>query len=120
MKGGEVVFLTEKGQLLRSGIDDDGNYNISKVPTGTVKIGVVPVEGMPGVPAPKGPGGGRPSGIGGLPKEGGPPAEFRDIYKPKEADPKLKDFPAKYKNPEESGLSYEFPGGKQTYPIDLK
>src|SRR5262249_42747738 len=122
LNAGEILFLTEKGQLLRSTIDPEGNYSISKVPAGTVKIGVLPA--MQGPPAPtvmRGgpPGSGRPPEIP-LPKEGGPPPEFRDAFKPKAADPKLKDFPQKYKEPETSGLTYSASGGSQTYPIELK
>jgi hypothetical protein len=126
LHAGEVLFLAENGQLLRSPIDPEGNYSISKVPAGTVKIGVYPP--LQGAPMPTGarggpgggPGPGRP--IGGLPKEGGPPPEIRENYgKPQgPVDPNLKDFPAKYRDPETSELTFSASGGTQTYPIELK
>jgi hypothetical protein len=120
--GGEVLFLSEKGQLLRSPIDEEGNYHIRAVPAGSVKIAVMPPQGG-GMPSPKMRGGQPPGGrqVGGLPKEGGPPPEIREQFgKGQATDPALKDFPAKYRTPEESGLTYTATTGTQTYPIELK
>jgi hypothetical protein len=128
LTGGKVVFTTEKGKAVEGPIDDDGNYTVKGVPTGTARVTVLPNE------APKlAPGGGPPGrpGAGGPPKDRmlGPPKDtpmpddvrkkFESFNKPGGSDPALKDFPAKYKTPDESGLTLDVKSGEQEYNIPL-
>jgi hypothetical protein len=120
--GGKVQFKTEKGKSYLGTIKEDGSYTVEKVPAGPVTITVEPNE---------------PPKLGTTPGFRGPPKDRMNFGPPKDApipeearkafDPRgqsgqkfIKDFPAKYKDPEKSGLTYTVTGGDQTHDIPLK
>lgn len=140
LKGGTITFL---GPYTYSAeIKLDGSYEITKMYSGSYRVGVetesvkVASEGSGpyGSSAFKGPPGMKlPTKGSQLPKEAtSPPAEKLPVdpgafgySQPKpnpDYDPSKRyvAIPKKYANPNESGLTYDFPGGVQTYNLDLK
>lgn len=126
--GGQVRFLTANGKSYVGEIQEDGSYTVEGVPTGPAKVSVKPNEP---VPTPGGGGGpGRPP-FGGPPRDRkiqfGPPAgsnvpeEAKKGFNPNKPGQKfVKNFPANYKDPEKSGLTYTVEKGEQSYNIPLK
>lgn len=121
LHGGQVILQAENGKTYSGSIDENGNYTITKVPPGTMKVSVRPIE-RPKIEAGQGPfRGGPPKGIG-IPKGHEVPEGMKEAYenlnKPGQQAPK--GFPEKYKDPKESGLTYTVTSGEQTYNIPLK
>ena len=100
LSSGTVLFVGPDGTTRGfSAIAADGTYRIEKVPVGPVKIAVVSEPRVPpGLANARGPG----------PQ---PPDQMRNDYIP---------IPARYKDPEHSGLRYTVEGGKQTQDILLQ
>ena len=125
--GTKLIFYHEKSdRSFPTEVSSDGTYSIEKLPTGTVKIAVQPVEGTGyagGAGASQGankkektaisfgPSGGSdviapPGGLGGPLAQGTGPKSVVQI------DPKFKD-------PKTTTLSVEVTGGKQPHDIDV-
>jgi hypothetical protein len=108
-----VTFVTEQDKALTSPIDGQGNYKITDVPPGDVKITVY-VPAPPKLPSAFTKGGGKgyappgvlPEGIELTPKQG-KSSTLRQI------DPKYSDVAT-------SGLKLTVTGGSQDHTIDLK
>lgn len=112
--GGIVTFVPEHGGAFNATIDREGNYSVAGIPPGAVKIAVSPDpvagRGNNGIEVPSDM---KPEGVdlsqtslGSRPNQGG-----------RLAPPPL---PAKYANPDESGLTYTVESGRQSHDIDLK
>jgi hypothetical protein len=123
--GGMVLFLHETKGAFSSPIKEDGTYQITNVPSGAVKVAVVP----PSAPV--------------ADKWRGPAPSEADLAKAEEGQPKdqpkisreaLKEkmgvrptapkgkavhIPDKYGNPDQSGQTYTVIAGPQTHDITL-
>ena len=100
LTAGTVGFISKSGQVGVGRIDADGNFEIPNAPVGDVKISVqVPAQPPGGNAKP-------PAGIPDTRPQGG-------AAKP------IVPIPAKYGNPETSGLTYTVQKGEQTHDIDL-
>jgi hypothetical protein len=124
MPGGMVIFIHERKGAFSAQIKEDGSYKIADVPSGAVKIGVLPPavvksawHGAPPTDADL------EKLQAGLPKE--QPRISNEALKEKmgirPAPPKGKavHLPEKYGDPEQSGLTYTVIGGPQTHDINL-
>jgi hypothetical protein len=117
VKGGEIVFFNqEDGHAYSGAIDQDGNYTISKLPPGPVKITIQPAA------APKMTGGfmrGAPEGAMKGPPQGMMPEGVKNPYEgATEGD--FTKLPEKYKNEKMTDLEYIVIAGDQEHNIDLK
>jgi len=102
---GNVIIVSEDGKATARGtIQPDGKYEVTKAPTGKVKVGV-------SNPPPAGAPGGQP--LSGSPNdpETKQAAALAAAYVPS---------PDTYTNPEKSGLTFEVPSGGKTIDIDLQ
>lgn len=141
LKGGTVTFL---GPYTYSAeIKLDGSYEVPKMYSGSYRIGVETesIRGESDAVGPyasgaatKGPPGMKlPVKGGQIPKDAATPPTSKlpvdpsafGYSQPKaSAETDIKSrfvrIPKKYADPNESGLTYEFPGGTQTHNIDLK
>jgi hypothetical protein len=99
---GFVTFLVENGAPVHSDIRSDGSYRMEKVPVGLVKIGVQTKAAEDAL------------------KSVGMPRKKEDFGKMKEAVSEGTQIPAKYTDPNQSGLSYTVVKGPQQHDIDLK
>jgi hypothetical protein len=100
LPNGIVQFYGPDGKPAAAGDIFEGNYTAPKVPYGVNKVTVTTNAG------PAGPGSLPPApsaGLGNMPGSAAPVA-----------------IPAKYKDPEQSGLSVDVKSGRQTYNIDLQ
>lgn len=127
---GRILFYDAQGHSVESTISEDGNYKITKAPTGTVKVAIVtPKKDPSGGGAGPGPGGmrgGPPGGRSGPPAGAAPPKGVL----PEGVDPSIFDrgaktknaveVPAKYGDPEKSGLTLTVSGGSQQKDWDLE
>ena len=98
---GTVTFVPEDGQAQTCSIEPDGGYSVSKVPIGPCTIAVTsgqPSRGMWNLQT-------RQPAEGGVPP-GQPPPFIR--------------IPPRYNDPQQSGLTYDVPAGRQLHDIELK
>jgi hypothetical protein len=106
LKGGNVYFTTADNKTEMSQIDEDGSYTIPQVPPGPVKISVETAS---------------------LKKTGsrksyGPKDIAPGTYTPPdptEAKRRYVEIPARYEDPQQSGLTYTVTRGSQTHDINL-
>jgi hypothetical protein len=116
LHGGTVTFYGpgENGWTKTSTISDDGSYKLDHVPTGsaritvetkTAKVNPQAKQKMPKMPKDK-------------PPEGLEHSPFGQMQK-QSAD-KFVEIPEKYKDPNQSGLTYEIKNGKQEHNINLE
>jgi hypothetical protein len=108
-----VTILTEDDKAFVGNIDGQGNYSISKVPQGKVRIGVS--VGAPGAGA---------ADFAGKTKAMGPPpgAMPEGVPNPytKVGEPvKTENIPQKYKDPKTSGLTFTVSQPNETYNIQI-
>jgi hypothetical protein len=115
LTGGTVTFFGAENRVVGSvPISDEGDYSMANVPVGPVKITVaappIIIGDTAGTPPPlsKGKGGKR-----------GSKNEAKKRTKMRESLPRV-EVPAKYKMPEQSGLTYTVEPGKQVHAIGLK
>jgi hypothetical protein len=101
LTSGLVTFVPEKGAAVYSPIDAEGKYRVENVPLGLAKISVG--EGNAGnqeaPPKPRNPGG------------------MTEFMVPKN---KGLNIPAKFKDPEASGITHQVEQGTRERDIDLK
>ncbi|HEY7426348.1 MAG TPA: carboxypeptidase-like regulatory domain-containing protein [Gemmataceae bacterium] len=115
LPGGAVTFFGAENRVVgSSAISPEGNYSIAKVPAGPVKITVTVVD----VPAQLSKDKSNFSGKAPPPPEGADPNAPK--WKPQQHSPNPVGIPAKYKMPDQSGLTYTVQPGPQEHPIDLK
>lgn len=100
LTAGTVGFVAKGGRVAVGQIDADGNYEIPDAPAGEVKISVQVPSALPGATVKP------PPGIPDTRPKGG-------AAKP------IVPIPAKYGNPETSGLTYTVQPGEQTHDITL-
>ncbi len=117
LKGGFITFLGP--QTYSADIKLDGSYEIPKMVSGTYRIGI-DTEAFKFDPTSKLPKEAKAPPIHKLPVD---PSKFGySVPNPSaEYDPAKRyvKIPSKYKDPNQSGLTYDFPGGTQTYNIEL-
>jgi len=121
LPGGIVTFLTKDNHSVSATIQEDGTYEITKVPTGSVTICVETESLNPVMP---------PAQAGmGVRKEQGfiMPESMRGRVPKEMARPeeppltgKYVKIPKKFTDPEQSGLTYVVQRGKQVHDIELK
>ena len=111
--GGTVDFMTVAGgHVVHGNIDRDGNFTVSKVPPGMVKIAV-----HAAVPPPAPPGGmKRPAG--GPMQMPAASTMMEGADRPLDPSEYVK-VPEKYTDIENSGLTYDVTPGPQTHDIDM-
>ena len=108
LTSGAVIFHGADGRIESGNIDHLGNYVIARAPAGPVKVAVVAGGGESASeggkaggkfekPSPKHPGAGS-----------APPAPNRKVL-----------IPEKYRNPDQSGLTYTVTPGTQTFNLNL-
>jgi hypothetical protein len=109
---GTVVMVPAEGQAV-TGIIKDGHYEVKGIVKGMVKIAVQTTESAA-----------VNRSVQRIPKGMGPPKELGldpAIYDPSaQRQVKSMRIPEKYRDPEQSGLTYTVKGGKQEFNIDLK
>jgi hypothetical protein len=105
LPGGAVTFVTgssDKGKAFTGLVRADGTYELKDIPVGEVRVAVItePAQPFPRPPASK------------------PP---KDARKPAEEGraPRHINIPAKYANPDTSGIIYRVIGGSQEFNIQL-
>ncbi len=123
LPGGAVTFYTPKG-VLSTQISEDGSYSLSGIPTGTSKITVAtaPPRGMRVSPRMQPMLKDIKSGkiqLSPEEKEKLPPAMKSALEEPPPAQGNYVPLPAKYGDPEQSGLACTVTGGSQTHNIEL-
>lgn len=112
IQAGSITFMDEKGKVGYGQITD-GKYQIDKAPLGEVKIGVQSSSG--------GGGGAAASAMAkskGMPKDlpaGVDPNVFKKAFEKGTGVT----IPAKYSDPQTSGLTYTVKQGQQTHNIDI-
>jgi len=106
LTSGAVVFHGPNGQSDSGNIDAQGNYTVSQAPIGPVKVTVDP--GPARLPPPRNTGPRKESKHPGE-KEGAPPPP----------PPRRVVIPEKYKDPNQSGLTFTVTGGQQTFDIKV-
>lgn len=120
--GGTVFILPSKGGSVSGAIKEDGTYSIAKVPSGPAKVTVETESVKPASAAPA-QARGDASFYSKMPK---PPADLAkgDVtIGPSLSRGDAKRYvpiPAKYNDPDQSGLSLTVKGGKNSFDIDLK
>jgi len=99
-RGGTVAFLDAEGNVVRAAIGENGNYRVAGLAPGAAKVGVVGHARVPaGFRLQDGPNPGAPA------------------PRPEPEDGPV--IPARYKNPDKSGLTYEVRAGEQEHDIKL-
>jgi hypothetical protein len=111
VKGGRVVFASEKGPSVLAVIGEDGSYTAEHVPVGNVKIAVQ--TKYLGVAAGMGKAGAPPKDAG------GPDGQKPGKLSPEEAARKFVAIPSSYEDAETSGLTYTVRGGSQEHDLVL-
>jgi len=121
LKGGQVVLLPADGvgPPASARIGTDGTFTLEKVSIGAKKVMVQTSHLRPKA---FGRGGGKPYE---KPKDAaaGEGGGGQHDYKPPDLSEDSKNYvaiPARYEDPDQSGLTFEATGGKQDLPIDLK
>jgi hypothetical protein len=110
VKGGDIALIPDTGGIVRSTIEPDGSYTITKAPLGSAKVTVDTKALRPVSPkAMKGPYANAKAPQEVLPKsaKGGDASHYVAI-------------PPRYADPEKSGLSVEVKNGKNEQNIDLQ
>jgi hypothetical protein len=110
LKGGNVTFLTKDKKVSRlAEIQEDGSYEIEKMPLGEAQIAINTAVLRPmqntrrNVP---------PKGV--EPPAGYQPPDFAETAK------RYVPIPPQYADPDKAGLTYTVLAGKQVYDIQLK
>jgi len=109
LKGGNVAFITSKGQSISSPIGEDGKYTVEKVPVGDAKI-TVETETLN--PARK---------MGGR-KYSPPPSASGSTYTPPDPTAQAKRYvpiDPKFGEQGTTPLTYTVKGGNQTFEITV-
>jgi hypothetical protein len=115
LPGGAVTFFGAENRVVgSSSVSAEGDYSMVKVPAGPVKITVTVMD----VPVQFSKDKGNIAGKVPSPPEGANPELPK--WKPQQRSPNPVSIPAKYKMPDQSGLTYTVQPGKQEYSIDLK
>jgi hypothetical protein len=99
---GGITFYGAGGWAGSSNISPEGAYRIDKVPVGEVKVAVVSSQPKAGKPSSK-----------------ATPEHPKAAGEAKAPAGKPVALPPKYKDPEQSGLSYDIKAGAQTIDIPL-
>lgn len=103
LPGGTVTFVPEAGAPVHAEIQSDGSYRMSNAPLGPVKIGVQTKSAQK------------------APSSSSMPRNPKDFEKFKSAMMNTESLiPAKYTDPNNSGLTYTVTKGKQQHDIELK
>jgi hypothetical protein len=102
---GTVKFHRADGEVWYGSIHGEGQFTVDDAPLGPVRITVQTHDATPRLPQ---------SGV--APKQ---PAELAP-RKEDRRDARAVPIPARYREPEKSGLTYTVRGGSQTHDIDLK
>lgn len=128
LKGGSVTFVSTEGrQSFAAGIGEDGTYSVPNIRGGEYKVCVETDSQKPPPDVMIGPGMKMPPVAKG--KFGPPPdAPVPEGYTPSDpasaaaalAAKRYVKIPDQYKDPNTTTLTYTFPGGNQTFDIDLK
>ena len=108
---GAVIFHGADGRSDSGNIDAEGKYVVAQAPVGVVKVTVDTGPARPVTP---------PKIVG--PKRDDPakhPGEKAEGNSGKGPPRKAIVVPEKYKDPDQSGLSFKVTGGKQTYDVKL-
>ena len=108
VKGGVVTFLGANSWTGNSAISEDGSYSIAQVPKGKVQITVDTRALKPNPMAAKMPGP-PPGTYNPNAQNGTTPSADRYVA-----------IPDKYADKDQSGLSFESQGGKQTFDIKME
>jgi hypothetical protein len=112
LPAGAVIIHGANGKVQSGPISADGTYAIYKAPVGDVKIAVVTPKPPPPQPAAT-PGMKRSKG-GGRKHPGA-----AEAHPPPPVD-KFVPIPERYKDPEQSGLTFTLKSGSQTIDLDLQ
>lgn len=113
LKGGNVIFASEKGQSLLAPIGEDGTYTIQNVPVGEAKIAVKTKHlGIVAAMA-------KMKGAGGPPQDTSGGVGAPKKLTPEEAVRRFVAIPAQYEDTETSGLTFTVKGGSQSHDIPL-
>lgn len=107
LKGGNVTFVDSNKQSYLAEIQEDGSYEIEKIPPGEAKISVETESLKP------------PNA---MVLKNRPPAAEEGGYKPPDYAARAKRFvpiPPQYSDPEHSSLTYTVKSGKQEHDIKL-
>jgi len=110
LPAGTVIFVTQAGGGFSANIRD-GEYRVERLPEGPAKIAV-------STPA-------NTAHLKGLIAKMQPPPEMRKKARPDQpaeeppADVPTVQIPARFQDPEKSGLTYTVKSGSQKYDIDL-
>jgi len=99
---GVVMFIGSHDNATGS-IDASGNYIVAKAPVGPCKVAVQTFAPSGGGTGPKG------TATSSMTVEGAPPPPGPYVA-----------IPEKYSDPNQSGLTFEVKGGKNTFPIKLE
>jgi len=111
LKGGNVIFASEKGPSLQAEIKEDGTYTLENVPVGEAKVAVR--TAWLGIQAAMGKG-----AASGPPKDASGPMPGK--MTPDVAARKFVAIPSRYETPDGSGLVYAVKKGSQTHDIPLE
>lgn len=117
LQSGQVIFLPEGTAMMATEIGADGRYSLAGVPEGTAKIGVSVVDSGVTQHYRDMSAAGHSKATRGGSKDGPTPTT------PKKGQPAPKQFtliPAKFGDPNGSGLTYEVKSGSQTHNIELQ
>jgi hypothetical protein len=111
LAGGAVTFYGENNWMQSAWIDTGGKYTITQAPAGAVKVTVVPSEPRDS-----------PASAGKIKHSGKAGEVPKQSAKKEDAPPAGKSvaLPGRYKDPDQSGLSYTLVPGTQTINIELK
>lgn len=103
LPSGIVTFIPETGAPVHADIQGDGSYRMSNAPLGPVKIGVQTKSAQDAAPSSP------------MPRN---PTDYGKLQSAMMDKESL--IPAKYTDPNNSGLTYTVTKGKQQHDIDLK
>jgi hypothetical protein len=107
LPAGTVTFFNSEGQVVGSSqISDKGDYVMTRVPPGPVKITVAAPYTIPNPAAP--------------PAKGGKTKKDVKTVRQEESSVIRLDVPAKYSMPDQSGLTYTVQPGAQEHNLDLQ
>ncbi|HZT79782.1 MAG TPA: hypothetical protein VFA26_06160 [Gemmataceae bacterium] len=108
LKGGHVTLVGSDGRTVTEAIQEDGSYTLAKAPVGAAKL-AVETDSLKGS---------RFGGGGKYPLPGEDPKTYKPPD-PKENARRYVQIPAKYADPNSSGLTLNVTGGQQTHDIKL-